>query len=68
MRKKFRIRMDNNGLSLVELLIAVVILAVIVAPLLHAFVTAARVNAISKKEVTLWIFRTKRNCLRRFMT
>lgn len=51
MRKKFRIRMDDNGLSLVELLIAVVILAVIVAPLLHAFVTAARVNAISKKEL-----------------
>lgn len=42
---------NNKGLSLVELLIAVVILAVIVVPLLHAFVTSARINAKSKKEL-----------------
>ena len=44
-------RLDNMGLSLVELLIAIVILAVIVAPLLRAFVMSAKVNAKSKKEL-----------------
>lgn len=46
-----RKRLDNRGLSLVELLIAVVILAIIVVPLLHAFVTSARINAKSKREL-----------------
>lgn len=45
---KVKKRMDNRGVSLVELLIAVVILAVIVVPLLRAFVMSARVNARSK--------------------
>ena len=49
--KNERKRVDNRGLSLVELLIAIVILAVIVAPLLHAFVMSAKVNAKSKKEL-----------------
>ena len=35
---------DNSGFTLVELLIAIVILAIIVVPLLHTFVTAARTN------------------------
>lgn len=35
---------DNRGLSLIELLIAVCILAIIAAPLLHSFVTSYRVN------------------------
>ncbi len=42
-------RIDNKGMSLVELLIAVTILAIIVVPLLHAFVSSARVNRKSKQ-------------------
>lgn len=34
----------NAGFSLVELLIAVIILAIIVVPMLHGFVTSARMN------------------------
>ncbi len=46
MRKDVHI--NNKGLSLVELLIAVTILAIIVVPLLHAFVSSARINSKSK--------------------
>lgn len=42
-------RMDNNGLTLVELLIAITILAIITVPLLHAFVSSARVNRKAKQ-------------------
>ena len=36
---------NNNGFTLVELMIAIAILAVIVGPFMHSFVTAARTNA-----------------------
>lgn len=39
----------NAGFSLVELLIAVVILAIIVIPLLHLFISSTRVNVKSRK-------------------
>lgn len=39
----------NQGFSLVELLVAVTILAIIAIPFLHSFVTAARTNAKAKK-------------------
>lgn len=38
-------QLNNEGFSLVELLIAIVILAIIVIPLLHTFVTSARTSA-----------------------
>ena len=41
-------RRDNRGLTLVELLVAMTILAIVLVPLLHAFTTAARVNAKAK--------------------
>ena len=41
-------QVNNAGFSLVELLIAIVILSIIVVPLLHSFVTAARTNAKSR--------------------
>ena len=46
-------RLDNRGMTLVELLIAIVILAIITVPLLHAFVSAARVNMDSRKRLRL---------------
>ena len=42
-------RIDNKGMTLVELLLAVTILAIIVVPLLHAFVSSARVNRKAKQ-------------------
>ena len=47
--KKMRKELNNKGFSLVELLIATVILAIIVAPLLHTFVTAATTTVRSQK-------------------
>lgn len=40
---------SNAGFSLIELLIAVTILAIIVIPLLHMFVTSTRVNVKSRQ-------------------
>ena len=44
-------RLDDKGMTLVELLVAIVILAIIVVPLLHAFVSSARVNMSSRKNL-----------------
>lgn len=41
-------QLNNEGFSLVELLVAIVILSIIVVPLLHSFVTSARTNAKSR--------------------
>lgn len=41
-------QLNNDGFSLIELLIAIVILSIIVVPLLHSFVTSARTNAKSR--------------------
>lgn len=38
-------QLNNEGFSLIELLVAMVILSIIVVPLLHSFVTSARTNA-----------------------
>lgn len=46
---KMRRELNNKGFSLVELLIATVILAIVVAPLLHTFVTAANTTARSRQ-------------------
>ena len=46
---KMRKELNNKGFSLVELLIATVILAIIVAPLLHSFVTAANTTVKSRQ-------------------
>ncbi len=40
---------SNRGFTLVEVLVAVVILAVVVVPLLNSFYTASRTNAKAKK-------------------
>lgn len=42
-------RKQNKGFTLVEVLIAMTILAIIVVPLLHAFVTSSRTNAKAKQ-------------------
>ena len=46
---KLQKQLNNKGFSLVELLIATVILAVVVAPLLHTFVTASVTAARSRR-------------------
>jgi prepilin-type N-terminal cleavage/methylation domain-containing protein len=37
-------KINNQGVTLVELIIAVAILGIVVTPLLHAFITSARIN------------------------
>ncbi len=44
-------QLNDRGMTLVELLVAMVILAIIVVPLLHTFISAARVNMNSKKRL-----------------
>ncbi len=46
-------RIDDRGMTLVELLIAIVILAIITVPLLHSFVSSARVNMDARKRLRL---------------
>ena len=49
-KKKWeKIQKNNQGFSLLELLISVTILAIIVIPMMHSFVTSARTNAKAKK-------------------
>ena len=52
---KMRKELNNKGFSLVELLIATIILGIVVVPLLHTFVTAANTTARSRQigEATL---------------
>ncbi len=45
-RKK---RIDDRGMTLVELLIAIVILAIIVVPLLHTFISSANANQRARR-------------------
>lgn len=40
---------DNSGFTLIEILIAVIILAIVIVPLYHSFVSSHRVNAKSKQ-------------------
>ncbi len=40
---------DNRGLSLIEVLVAVMILGIIVTPFLHSFITAANANSDAKQ-------------------
>lgn len=44
-------QLNNKGFSLIELLVAIVILAIIVVPLLHSFVTSIRTNAKSRSNM-----------------
>lgn len=44
-------RKDNKGFTLLELLVAVVILAVIIVPMLRSFVSSYRVNARSRENM-----------------
>ena len=40
---------DNNGFTLLEVLIAVMILAIVIVPMLHSFVSSHRINSKSKQ-------------------
>ena len=57
-------QLNNKGFSLIELLIAIVILSIIVVPLLHSFVTAAKTN--SKARNTMHATAVAENVLEEF--
>lgn len=42
-------RKDNKGFTLLELLVAVIVLAIVIVPMLHSFATSYRVNARSRE-------------------
>lgn len=42
-------KLDNRGFSLVELLVAVAVLAIVVTPLLHSFITSAHLSKRSRE-------------------
>ncbi len=46
-----KLRDDDRGITLVELIVSIAILAIIVLPFLNSFVTAARTNAKSRNEL-----------------
>ena len=48
--KKISVRADDRGFTLVELIVAIVILAIVFVPLLHAFVTGAQTEAKSRQQ------------------
>lgn len=48
-KKRTSKKLNNKGVTLVELIIAVAILGIVVTPLLHTFVTSARINAKARK-------------------
>ena len=44
-----KVREDNSGFSILEVLIAVIVLAVIIVPMFHSFVSSHRMNTKSKQ-------------------
>lgn len=48
-KKHSKYKLNNQGMSLIEVMVAVVILALVTGPLLHSFVTAAKFNVRSKE-------------------
>ena len=51
MTEQHRKQIDNHGFSLVELLVAIVILAIVVVPLLHTFISSARTNMLARRRL-----------------
>lgn len=49
---KKKLNKNHKGFSLVEVIIAMVVLAIIAVPICHAFVTAARTNAKARKQAS----------------
>lgn len=46
-------KLNNKGLSLIEVLVAIMILAVVTGPLLHSFVTGIKLNAKAREKQRL---------------
>ena len=44
-----RYKLNNRGMSLIEILVAIAILAIVTGPILHSFVTAIKLNAKAKE-------------------
>ena len=47
-KKENRKQLNNQGFTLLELLVAIVVLCIVSIPLLHAFVTTAKTNGKAK--------------------
>lgn len=52
-KSKNRCKLNNRGMSLIEVLVAIIILALVTGPLLHSFVTGIRLNAKAKEKQRL---------------
>lgn len=48
-KTSFKQRMNNKGFSLIELLMAIALLAIIIIPVLNSFITSARINRDARK-------------------
>lgn len=48
-KKKSKLKGNNKGFSLVELVVAIALFAIIVTPVMNTFITSARVNRNSRK-------------------
>ena len=46
-----KLKNDDRGVTLVEIIVSIAILAIIVLPFLNAFVTATKTNVYAKKEM-----------------
>ena len=51
--RRNKLSADNHGFSLVEILIDMVIIAIIVVPLLHTFVSSARANMQARQTLRM---------------
>lgn len=49
-RQEKKRKLNNRGMSLIEILVAIMILTVVTGPLLHSFVTAIKLNAKAKEK------------------
>ncbi len=50
-QKLMRVQLNNRGLSLVELIVAILILAIIATPLLQVFLSAAKTNQVNMQNL-----------------
>ena len=55
-----KLKNDDRGVTLVEIIVSIAILAIIVLPFLNAFVTATKTNVKAKNEMNATLVRCGR--------